>query len=224
VVAIIDAPGRPEAPAEEDMLRIWGRISSINVQKVVWCALELGCEFERIDAAGEFGVVDTAEYGRLNPNRKVPVIEDEGFVLWESNAIVRYLCAKHGDKELMPASLTARADCDRWMDWQATEFSTGLRDAFWQLIRVPEPARQLALVEESIRRSEAMVAILDDALADRDYLVGDSFTMADIPAGCTVHRWLGLPIERIPRPNVDKWYERIMNRPAARQVLTLPLK
>ena len=205
------------------MLRIWGRISSINVQKVVWCALELGCEFERIDAAGEFGVVDTPAYGRLNPNRKVPVIEDDGFVLWESNAIVRYLCAKHGSG-LMPQALTARADCDRWMDWQATEFSTVLRDAFWQLIRTPAPQRQAALIEQSTRRSEAMMAILDEALAGRDYLVGDSFTMADIPVGCTVHRWLGLPIDRIRRPNVDKWYERIMNRPAAQQVLTLPLK
>ena len=206
------------------MLRIWGRISSINVQKVVWCALELGCEFERIDAAGEFGVVDTPEYGRLNPNRKVPVIEDDGFVLWESNAIVRYLCAKHADRGLMPEALTRRADCDRWMDWQGMEFSPVLRDAFWQLVRTPAPQRQAGLIEQSVRRSEALVAILDEALADRDYLVGDSFTMADIPVGCTVHRWLGLPIERIRRPNVDKWYERIMNRPAAQQVLTLPLK
>jgi len=170
----------------------------------------------------------------------VPVIEDDGFVLWESNAIVRYLCAKHGStvassplrslapsggepSVLMPGSLTARAECDRWMDWQATEFSPILRDAFWQLIRTPVAKRQPALIEDSIRRSEPMLAILDEALAHRPFLVGDSFTMADIPAGCTVHRWLGLPTERIPRPNVDKWYERIMNRPAARQVLTLPL-
>ena len=206
------------------MLRIWGRLSSINVQKVVWCALELGCEFERIDAAGEFGLVDTPEYGRLNPNRKVPVIEDDGFVLWESNAIVRYLCAKHAGKGLMPQALATRADCDRWMDWQGIEFSPALRDAFWQLIRTPAPQRQMALIEQSIRRSEAMVAILDEALAGKDYLVGASFTMADIPAGCTAHRWLGLPIDRIRRPNVDKWYERIMNRPAAQKVLTLPLK
>jgi len=205
------------------MLRIWGRISSINVQKVVWCALELGCEFERIDAAGEFGVVDTPAYGRLNPNRKVPVIEDDGFVLWESNAIVRYLCAKYPERGLLGDSLTARADGDRWMDWQATEFSPVLRDAFWQLIRTPQNARQAALIEQSITRTEPMLAILDEALADKDFLGGASFTMADIPIGCTVHRWLGLPVERIRRANVDKWYERIMNRPAARQVLTLPL-
>ena len=213
------------------MLRIWGRISSINVQKVVWCAGELGCEFERIDAGGAFGVVDTPAYGRLNPNRKVPVIEDDGFVLWESNAIVRYLCARYAGAPsfgrpgggLMPASLAARAECDRWMDWQATEFSPMLRDAFLQLIRTPPEQRQPAVIEESVRRCEPLLAILDEALADRAFLVGDGFTMADIPIGCTVHRWLALPIERIARPNVDKWFERVRNRAAAQAVLALPL-
>ena len=239
------------------MLRIWGRISSINVQKVVWCAGELGCEFERIDAGGAFGVVDTPAYGRLNPNRKVPVIEDDGFVLWESNAIVRYLCARYAGEPsfgrpgggatkaplalravppsgsepsfgrpgggLMPASLAARAECDRWMDWQATEFSPMLRDAFLQLIRTPPEQRQPAVIEESVRRCEPLLAILDEALADRAFLVGDGFTMADIPIGCTVHRWLALPIERIARPNVDKWFERVRNRAAAQAVLALPL-
>ena len=125
------------------MLRIWGRISSINVQKVVWCALELGCEFERIDAGGAFGVVDTPAFGRLNPNHKVPVIDDDGFVLWESNAIVRYLCAKY----------PGRADCCRSRSPRAPNATDGwtgrrpssrrsLRDAFWQLIRTPAAKRQ----------------------------------------------------------------------------------
>jgi glutathione S-transferase len=205
------------------MLKIWGRISSINVQKVVWCAAELGREFERVDAGGDFGLVDTPAFDRLNPNRKVPVIEDDGFVLWESNAIVRYLCAKYPVAGLRPASLTARADCDRWMDWQATEFSPALRDAFLQLIRTPADQRQMSLVEESMRRTEPLLAVLDRALAGRRFLGGDSFTMADIPVACTVHRWLGLPITRIPRPYVDKWFESVRNRSTARQVLALPL-
>jgi glutathione S-transferase len=205
------------------MLKIWGRISSINVQKVVWCAAELGCEFERIDAGGDFGLVDTPAFDRLNPNRKVPVIDDDGFVLWESNAIVRYLCAKHPAAGLLPASLTGRADCDRWMDWQATEFSPALRDAFLQMIRTPEGQRKMSVVDESVGRTEPLLAVLDQALAERRFLGGDSFTMADIPVACTVHRWLGLPITRIPRPYVDKWFESVRNRSAARQVLTLPL-
>ena len=124
---------------------------------------------------------------------------------------------------LMPASLAARAECDRWMDWQATEFSPMLRDAFLQLIRTPPEQRQPAVIEESVRRCEPLLAILDEALADRAFLVGDGFTMADIPIGCTVHRWLALPIERIARPNVDKWFERVRNRAAAQAILALPL-
>ena len=205
------------------MLKIWGRLSSINVQKVVWCARDLGCEFERTDAGGTFGVVDTAAFHRLNPNRKVPVIEDDGFVLWESNAIVRYLCAKHSDAGLAPASLAERADCDRWMDWQATELTPALRDAFMQLVRTPPGERQPALLDASIRQTEPLVAILDATLAGRPFIAGDRFTMADIPLGCAIHRWYGMPVERIARPNVSGWLDRVRQRAGAREVLVLPL-
>jgi glutathione S-transferase len=124
---------------------------------------------------------------------------------------------------LLPEALAERAQCDQWMDWQATEFSPGLRDAFWQLIRTPLPERQAAVIDASVRRCEPLLAILDEALAGKSFLTGDSFTMADIPVGCTVHRWFGLPIERIGRPNVERWYARLKQRPAARQVLDLPL-
>jgi glutathione S-transferase len=193
------------------------------VQKVVWCARDLGCEYVRIEAGGAFGVVDTPAFQRLNPNRKVPVIEDDGFVLWESNAIVRYLCARHPASGLVPDSLTARADCDRWMDWQATEFTPVMRDAFMQLVRTPPGERDAALLEASIRQTEPMLAILDDALAARPFIAGDKFTMADIPLACAAHRWANLPIERIQRPNVDKWLQRAANRAGAREVLTLPI-
>lgn len=205
------------------MLKIWGRMSSINVQKVVWCVGELGCEFERIDAGGAFGVVDTPAFHRLNPNHKVPVIDDEGFVLWESNAIVRYLCAKHPETGLYPGPLAARADCDRWMDWQATEFAPAMRDAFIQLVRTAPQERQAALADESIQCTEPMLAILDAALNGKQFIGGDRFTMADIPLACTAHRWNGLPIERIARPHVDNWLDRVSRRAAARQVLVLPL-
>jgi len=205
------------------MLKIWGRLSSINVQKVVWGALDVGCDFERFDAGGTFGVVDTPDFHRLNPNRKVPVIEDDGFVLWESNAILRYLCARHPEAGLVPESITGRADCDRWMDWQATEFTPAMRDAFMQLVRTPEHERQPALIEASVAQTEPMLAILDEALEDRPFIGGAKFTMADITLACAVHRWNGLPIERIARPNVGKWIQRTVNRAGARVVLTLPL-
>ena len=112
------------------MLHIWGRISSINVKKVVWTAQELGLEFQRTDAGGLFGLVKTPEYLRLNPNSTVPVIEDDDFTLWESNVIVRYLCAKHASGQLYPTELRQRFDAERWMEWQQTTLNPASRAGF----------------------------------------------------------------------------------------------
>ena len=204
------------------MLKIWGRLSSINVQKVVWCARELGLAFERVDAGMDFGIVDTPAFRRLNPNAMVPVIEDDGFVLWESNAIVRYLCAKHGAR-FVPPTLTGRADADRWLDWQCTEFSRAMGPAFLHLIRTPEPARDGAAIRRSVDATGPLLAILDDRLAGHAHVCGADFTLADIPLGCAAHRWYGLPIAHAGYANVRAWYERLLQRPAVQGVLTLPL-
>jgi glutathione S-transferase len=204
-------------------LRIWGRLSSINVQKVVWTARELELPFERIDAGGAYGGNRTPEYLRMNPNGKIPVIDDDGFVLWESNAIVRYLAATHGTGTLWPADLRARADADRWMDWQATELTPAMRDAFMQLIRTAPESRSPALIDASNQATEALMAILDAHVGSRRFLCGDSFTVADIAVGTVVHRWFGLPQPHAPRPNVERWYRQLMTRPAAAGVLTLPI-
>jgi glutathione S-transferase len=208
-------------------LRIWGRLSSINVQKVVWAARELGLTFERIDAGGAFGLNRTPEYLRMNPNGKIPVIDDDGFVLWESNAIVRYLAARHGTGTLSPADLQGRADADRWMDWHATELTPAMRNAFMQLIRAAPEARSQALIDESNAATEALMAILEAHLGSgaqaRRYLCGERFTMADIAVGCSAHRWFGLPQPHTPRPNVERWYRQLMTRPAVGGVLTLPI-
>ncbi len=205
------------------MLKFWGRLSSINVQKVVWAALEAGVAFERADAGAAFGVVDTAWYGALNPNRLVPVIDDDGFVLWESNVIVRYLCAKYAPGRLYPDDLKLRFDAERWMDWQQTTLNPAGRDAFMQLVRTPADKRNAALIEQSRAKSEPLLRMLDAHLASRRYLTGDEFTMADIPIGCQVHRWYGLPLERPAVPDLTRWYEDVSTRAAARSVLTLPI-
>jgi len=200
------------------MLKIWGRITSVNVQKVVWAADELGIEYERVDAGGAFGIVQTPEYRAMNPNSLIPVIEDDGFVLWESNAIVRYLAAKHGARELWPEDLRRRADVDRWMDWQATTFTPAMRDAFWQLIRTPAQKRDVAVLSRSIAESEKAAELLDRHLEGRAYLAGDTFTLADLVNGCATHRWLGLPCEKASRPHLERWYGTLKSRPASRQV------
>ncbi len=205
------------------VLRIWGRISSVNVQKVVWTADELGIAYERKDAGGVFGIVATPEYKRMNPNSLVPVIEEDGFVLWESNAIVRYLAAKHAPGRLWPDDLRRRADVDRWMDWQATTFTPAMRDAFWQLVRVPAEKRDAAAIEASRSASEKAASVLEGHLAGREFVSGDAFSPADIVLGCAAHRWLHLPLAREPRPHMERWYASLKARPGAAQVLSTPV-
>jgi len=204
------------------MLRIWGRVSSVNVQKVVWCCDELGLEYDRLDVGGRFGGNNTPEYLAMNPNGLVPVINDGGFVLYESNAIVRYL-ADRDPTPMFPRDTRARADVDRWMEWQSTAFTPAMWSAFWQLIRTPEGERDPAAVESSRAKTEKLAAILDAHLAGRRYLAGEGFTIADIVVGCAAHRWINLPLERAPRPNLERWYADLKARPASRQVTHQPL-
>ena len=201
------------------MLKIWGRVNSINVQKVIWAVHELDLPYERLDAGGAFGITTTPEYLRMNPNQTVPTIDDDGFVLWESNAIVRYLASRHGAGRLWPGDLRTRADADRWMDWQTSEFTNYMRDAFWQLIRTPEAERNVERLNASLAHTEKRALVLESCLAGRAFLTGKHFTVADIAVGAAAHRWLKMPIERPATPNILAWMERIYERPAALAVL-----
>jgi glutathione S-transferase len=205
------------------MLRILGRLSSINVQKGVWCCDEIGLAYERVDVGGKFGGNDTPEYLAKNPTGLVPVIEEDGFVLPESNAIVRYLAARDAPGTLWPDDLRERAQADRWMEWQSTSFTPAQRDAFWELIRVPADKRNAAAIEASRAKSEKSAAALDAHLASRRFLIGDRFTAADIVVGCATHRWLNMPIARVARPHLERYYAELKSRPGSRQVTSQPL-
>ncbi|VWX58348.1 Glutathione S-transferase GstB [Burkholderiales bacterium 8X] len=213
------------------MLNIWGRISSLNVRKVVWCAQELGLDFQRTEAGGRFGIVQTPEFLSLNPNALVPALDDgEGpdrVTLWESNVIVRYLCAKHSSGKLYPEPLAARFDAERWMDWQQTTLNPAGSPAFRQLIRTPAAERDPAVVARSIAQAEPVFALLDAHLANRPFMTGDQFTMADIPVGCETHRWFGLPQTEYTRPSwphLERWFGDLRSRAGARGVLDLALE
>jgi glutathione S-transferase len=206
------------------MLKLWGRLSSINVRKVAWTLRELDLEYERFEAGGTFGVVNTPEYRRHNPNGLVPLLEDGDFVLWESNVIVRYLCARYAAATLYPATLQQRADAERWMDWQQTTLNPAGRNGFIQLIRTPVEQRDTQLLERSIAATDALFAMLDQHLAARRYLCGEQFTMADIPLGCEAHRWFNLPREHAQWPHVERWYAALRARPATDTVLDQPLQ
>lgn len=204
-------------------LRIWGRSNSINVQKVLWCCGELEVPYERVDVGGPFGGNREPGYLRLNPNGLVPTISDGDFVLWESNAIVRYLAARHGMGTLCPEDLARRADADRWMDWQMGTLWANLRPAFIELVRTPPQNRDRASIAAAIGKTAENLAILDAHLAGRDYLVGTAFTMADIPVGATVYRWFSLDIERPHMRDLEAWYERLCSRASYRASVMLPI-
>lgn len=205
------------------MLIVWGRKNSVNVQKVLWCCEEIAVEYQRIDAGGDFGIVKTPQYLSLNPNAVVPTIEDEGFVLWESNAIVRYLAAKHATGSLWPDDLKTRAEADQWMDWSSSTFWTALRPLFIGLIRTPANQRDPNLLEDLRRKSAAALAIVDRHLESRVFLAGDNFTVSDIALGCGVWRWMALPIQRPSLPNVQRWFDSLTERPAYKKIVMLPL-
>ena len=206
------------------MLKIHGRANSSNVQKVVWALDEMNVPYGRIDAGGAFGIVDTPEYKAMNPNSRVPTMDDDGFILWESNAIVRYLAAKHDIGGLCPSDPRQRADADRWMDWQQTTVGGAITPIFWNLVRTAEPDRDLAAVEAARLTMIDLMWIIDKALADRPYLAGDTFTMGDIPIAIAVYRWVTLIQDRPAMANLEAWYDRLTQRAALKtNVLDIPL-
>ena len=200
-------------------LIIWGRLNSHNVKKVAWLAEEAAVLYERRDIGGQFGFTDA--YLAMNPNKLIPTIDDDGFILWESNAILRYL-AGHYAPILWPVDPLVRASADRWMDWQFS-YADAQRDAFVNLIRKPPEARDPAAIAASAARSGALMGILDDALAKQPWLTGASFGIGDIPMGCYVHTWYSLDIERPDRPHVADWYERLKQRPGYQSQVMIPL-
>jgi glutathione S-transferase len=207
------------------MLKIWGRRNSINVQKVLWCCAELDLPFERTDAGGQFGVNNTPEYRAMNPNGLVPTINYDGFILWESHAIVRYLSGVHGLGTLWPGTPRAFAEADRWMEWYDTTIWPDLRPVFWNLVRIAPEKRDAALVAASVQRLAENLGIAEAHLAKHRYLGGDQFTMGDIPMGVAAFRWfnLNLPAERPRHRHLEAWYQRILHRPAFQQHCAAPL-
>lgn len=205
------------------MLRIWGRTSSINVQKVMWTVGELGLAHERLDAGGAFGGLDSEAYGRLNPNRRIPVLEDGGTVVWESNAIVRYLAAKHGAGTLWAEDPARRSMADRWMEWQVTTLLPPLHPIFWGLIRTPEQERDMAAIEAAAKAIQPLWRLLDEHLARSCFVAGDDFSMGDIPLGCAFWRYLNLDVERPSLPNVQLWFAELKKREAYRRHVMLPV-
>jgi len=207
------------------MIKVWGRNTSSNVQKVMWAIGEIGLPHERIDIGGPFGKNRDPAYLAMNPNGLVPTLEEEdGFLLWESNTIVRYLGAKHRSTVLEPADLKTRARASAWMDWQLSVLGPAITPAFVGMIRTPPEKRDHAAIEESKQKTTAAITILDEQLARTAYVAGDAFSYGDIPAAVMANRYRQLVPERPPLRNFERWYAVISARQAFKdQVAAVPL-
>jgi glutathione S-transferase len=219
-------PGRDERKCgEAKMIKIWGRNTSSNVQKVMWAVGEIGLPHQRIDIGGPFGKNREAAYLAMNPNGLVPTLEEaDGFLLWESNTVVRYLAAKHKATVLEPADSRQRALASKWMDWQLSVAAPAIFGCFWGLIRTPPEKRDHAAIEDSKKKTTEAMRIMDQQLAKTAYLAGDNFSYGDIPVGIIAYRYRQLVPERPALPNFERWYAAISSRQAFKdQVASVPL-
>jgi len=195
------------------MIKIWGRNTSVNVQKAMWAIGELGLPHERIDVGGAFGKNREPAYLAMNPNGLVPTLEEDGFILWESNSIVRYLAAKYGPGKLEPSDLPERAFASSWMDWQLTTAGPAITPVFWGLIRTPPEKRDHAAIEAGKVKTLAAMQIVDAQLAKTAFVAGDRFSMGDIAVGAITYRFRRLMPERPPLAHLERWFNGIEQRP-----------
>jgi len=195
------------------MLKIWGRATSSNVQKVLWCCAELDIEFERVDVGGPFGGNRDPEYLAMNPNGLVPTVKDGDLVMWESNTICRYLAATRNGEHLYPRDPAARTHVERWMDWQLAVIGPPMGQLLFGLVRSTPETRDPAAIEGARRRAAAAWTIIDDEVKDRPYLAGDHLSLAEIVLGTQIYRWFAFPIERPELPNLRAWHDRMHQHP-----------
>jgi glutathione S-transferase len=195
------------------MLKIWGRATSSNVQKVLWCCAELDLEFERVDVGGPFGGNRDPEYLAMNPNGLVPTVKDGDLVMWESNTICRYLATTRNGEHLYPRDPAARTHVERWMDWQLAVIGAPMGQLLFGLVRSTPETRDPAAIERARQRAAGAWTIIDDELKNRTYLAGDHLSLAEIVLGTQIYRWFAFPIERPELPNLRAWYVRMHQRP-----------
>ena len=204
------------------MIHLYGRHTSYNVQKVLWTLGELDVEYQHTNLGGSYGGLDTAEFGEMNPNRRVPVLVDGGLTLWESNAIVRYLAAVYGQGTLWPLDPGMRSHADQWMEWAVNSLLPAFGGLLWGYYRTPEPQRDNEANAKLQRRCERLYALLDDHLSRQAFLAGDSLTAGDIPAGTSLYRYFEMGLDVSKPPNLMAWYERLLEREAYRTNVAEP--
>lgn len=205
------------------MITVWGRKNSSNVKKVLWCLTELGLTYQQKDAGGPFGGLDTPEYLAMNPNKTIPTYQDGEFILWESNAILSYLADKYDDGTLLPHNAEFRARAAQWMYWSDGSLFPYIKAMMGLLVRTPAEQRDPARVEELKQALNRLIAMLNDDLAQRDYIAGDAFSIADMALAPLLYPWREVCHDRPDFPHIERWFARIEARPAYRDIVALPV-
>ncbi len=206
------------------MLKIWGRNTSSNVQKAMWAIGELNLEHQRFDVGGSYGKNREPAYLSMNPNGLVPTLQEGDFILWESNAIVRYLARQYGAGTLEPQDPKEIGRANQWMDWQLSVAAPAINAAFWGLIRTPEDKRDMAAIAASLNKTADAMKILDAQLGRTEYVAGDRFSMGDIPGGVIAYRFRQLYPDRPQMKNLERWYASLQQRQAFKDhVEAIPL-
>ena len=198
------------------MLQIYGRKNSNQVIQTMWTVGELGLAHVRHNVGGSFGGTDTESYGALNPNRLVPTIDDNGFILWESYAIIRYLCRQYSMGSLCPLDSQQAATADKWMEWTNSRFMRTFFPIFWGLIRTPKEDQDIAQVRAAAQATGELLKIVEQQLEGKKFIIGDNLTMGDIPLGSMLFKYFTLDIDRPSFPNIEAWYARLCERDAYR--------
>jgi glutathione S-transferase len=205
-------------------LRLWGRRSAFNVQKVLWLLEELELPYAHREAGGAFGGLDAPQFRALNPHGRVPVLEDGATVVWESHSILRYLAASYASPRLWPQDPGLRSHVDRWLDWSQTSLQPLFMEVFWGYFRTPPEQRDGAAIERSRRACEGCFGALAGWLEKRPFLAGDDFSLADIPAGTALFRWFEMGLEVARPAAIERWYARLAQRPAYRRSVMVPFE
>ncbi|CNE84944.1 glutathione S-transferase [Yersinia mollaretii] len=203
------------------MLTVWGRNNSTNVKKVLWCLEELALGYERIDVGGQYGKLNEPLYRAMNPNGLIPCLQDEDFILWESNTIVRYLAAQYGESRLYLADARQRAEAEKWMDWVTSSVVEPFKAVFIGLVRTPPEQQDKERIAQGIEQLNRLMAIADSALAQQAYLSGDKFGIGDIPLGCLAYAWFNLSITHPELPHLQRWYQSLTQRAAFQKVIDI---
>ncbi len=204
------------------MLELWGRKNAYNVLKVTWVLAEIGLDYAHHDVGSHPGDLEAESFKALNPHARIPVLRDDNGVIWESNTIVRYLCALHDPAGLWPEEPFERSQAERWMDWELARLQIDFIELFWQFYRTPEAERDAAFIDSALRRCAQDVRQLDAGLATQPYLAGDRLTMGDIPCAVFLHRYINMGLDVDWPIHVDRWYRRLARRDAYRKTVMQP--